>query len=239
MRLSFGAACCFALAGCAAHPVIVPPPPISAYRDPSLDSAGMRRVVVLPTENETSLVQVDRRFREALATELRALGLFEVIAPSVEAFGCFPRHVLAQGELPPELVLQMARQFNADGLLLSSLKEYRPYQPPRIAATVHLVSTRDAVTLVSVDGTWDARDAAVGAYAQQYARQVSLPGGPAVPPDAVLYTPAYFEKLVAGQIAAAFAPPPPPPPAELTPERGASRHWGRRIDYHRYGRRLR
>jgi hypothetical protein len=197
-------ACLIILTGCARHHAVVEPPPISVYRDPGLEQAGVRRILLLPTENETEYLDAASRIREHLATELRATGLFEVVSPPEEAFGDCDPHLLAQGTVPAHLLLEMAHRFNADGVLLSVLTQYHPYAPPRLGVTVHLVSTREGATLVTVDGTWDARNEDVAAYAQQFACELSLPDGADAAPEAVLHTPAYFEKLVARQIATTF-----------------------------------
>jgi hypothetical protein len=172
--------------------------------------AGVRRVVLLPTENETRYLKAGRRIREQLAAELKSTGLFQVIAPPVEAFGHCETHLVAHDGLPEDLLVDMARRFNADGVLISAVTDYHPYSPPRVGVTVHLINTRDARTLVTVDGMWDARDAAVAAYAQQVSRTLTSASGAEISPRMVIDTPAYFELLVARQVAASFAPPLPP-----------------------------
>jgi hypothetical protein len=99
---------------------------------------------------------------------------------------------------------ELALGYSADGVVFSSLRDYHPYSPPRIAATVHLVGTHDAATLVSVDGVWDAQNEAVAKMAHEYAGLLT-PTHETGRSDIVLHTPAYFEKFVAGQLARAFA----------------------------------
>jgi hypothetical protein len=193
---------------CARHRVAVLPAAYTCYRDSSFEQQAVRRVVLMPTENETTHGEAGRRFRESLAAELRAQGLFEVIAPPEGVFGECPLHTVAGGAIPPQLLLDMALQFNADGVLFSCLTAYHPYAPPRIGATVHLVTTREAATLVSVDGLWDARNEAITESAQDFAEHLALPGGTSGP-DTILHAPTYFEKFVAWQIACAFAGPTP------------------------------
>jgi len=169
-----------------------------------LEQLGVGRVVLLPTEHHPSQSEAAERFRTALASELRATGLFEVVAPPVTEFGCWDSSNLTYGWVPTSILRELSLRYSADGVVFSSLRDYHPYSPPRIAATVHLVGTRDAATLVSVDGVWDARNEAVSKMTQEYAGLLS-PTHETRRPDIVLHTPSYFEKFVAGQIAHAFA----------------------------------
>jgi len=180
------------------------PPCFSCYRTPEFEHLGVRRVVLLPTEHQPTQSEAAERFRATLASELRATGLFEVVAPPLSEFGCWDSSNLAYGWVSTSVLRELALGYSADGVVFSSLRDYHPYSPPRIAATVHLVGTHDAVTLVSADGVWDAQNEAVAEMAREYAGLLS-PVDETGRPDVVLHTPAYYEKFVATQLASAFA----------------------------------
>jgi hypothetical protein len=206
------------IVACARYQVTVATPPAyTCYRAPEFAQGAVRRVVLLPTENDTTYAEAAKRFRAGLAAELRATGVFEVVAPPEESLGDCPVRTVAECALPPRLLLEMAMRFNADAVLLSCLTAYHPYSPPRIGATVHLVSTREAATLVSVDGLWDGRNAATAMAARDFVGRLALSDG-GRDGDAVLQTPAYFEKLVAWQIAHAFANTPDAGTAAVAPQ---------------------
>jgi hypothetical protein len=171
---------------------------------PDLEQLGVRRVVLLPMEHRPTQSEAAERFRAALAAELRATGLFEVVAPPVTEFGCWDSSNLTYGWVSTSVLNELSLRYSVDGVVFLSLRDYHAYSPPRIATTVHLVGTRDAATLVSVDGIWDARNGAVSDMAKEYA-QLLAPTRETGRPDMVLHTPAYFEKFVAGQLAHAFA----------------------------------
>ena len=67
------------------------------------------------------------------------------------AVGC-PPWLVWQGTFPGPLLVDLARQFQADAVMFLCLYEFQPYAPPRVGVTVHLVSTREAITIASVDG---------------------------------------------------------------------------------------
>jgi len=193
------------LSGCPRRRVeVVVPPPFSSYRVPGLEELGIRRVVLLPVEHKPSESKAAERFRDALASELRATGLFEVVAPPTTEFGCWDPSNLTYGWVSASTLQELTFAYSADGVIFSSLRDYHPYSPPRIAATVHLVGTRNATTLASVDGVWDARNEDITKMAQEYAGQLT-PTDEVGRPDIVLHTPAFFEKFVASQLAHAFA----------------------------------
>lgn len=180
------------------------PPCYSCYRMPGFEQVGVRRVVLLPTEHQPTQAEAAERFRTTLASELRATGLFEVVAPPLSEFGCWESSNLAYGWVSTSVLNELALGYSADGVVFSSLRDYHPYAPPRIAATVHLVGTHDAVTLASVDGVWDAQNDAVEEMALEYAGLLS-PADETGRPEVVLHTPAYYEKFVASQLTSAFA----------------------------------
>ena len=193
----------YAIAGCAHRSLPPPEPTFSSYRAPDLDFMGIRRVVVLPVENHTRYVDGADQFCANLANELRATGLFEVVQLPPAPYDC-PTSTVLEGTFPEPLLVDLAQRFQADGVLFVTVTEYHPYFPPKLAATVHLVNTEEAVTVATVDGVWDGRDEALARTAQAYSCQLS-PTYTIPRCDFVLHSPDLFQKFVAHQIAASLA----------------------------------
>jgi hypothetical protein len=117
-----------------------------------------------------------------------------------------PSSVALQGTFPEHLLVALHRQFQADAVLFVNINEYHPYSPPKLGATVHLVSTYEAITLASIDGIWDARDEALALEARAYCHQLSqintLPRC-----DLILHAPDLFQRFVARKIVTVLSAP--------------------------------
>jgi len=187
-----------AIFSCTHNAPYAPPPTYSSYRVPDFDSFGIRRVILLPAENQTRYLDAGEQFRAHFANELRAAGLFEVVELPMNSPSC-PSSVVRQGTFPEHMLVNLTRQFQADAVLFVSINDYHPYSPPKIGATVHLVSTGEAITLASVDGIWDANDEALASEAQGYYHQLSqintLPRC-----ELILHSPDLFQRFVARKI---------------------------------------
>lgn len=203
-RIAIGLVCLASVAAGCAHKVHnASPPTFSRYRAPDFDFYGIRRVVVLPAENQTRYPDAAEQFRANLANELRSAGLFEVVELPVYNRIC-PSTAGLQGTFPEQLLVDLAKQFQAEAVLFVNVNEYHPYSPPKLGATVHLVSTHEAIALASVDGMWDARDGALAAEAQGYYHQLSQNGS--LPRrELVLHSPDLFQRFVARKIVAALS----------------------------------
>lgn len=197
------------------HPPPPEPPPVSFFRAPETVSPWVRRVLVLPIECEGNPAAA-ARFRVALAAELQAAGLFEVVAPPVDACLPAPCHPPSSGRFDESFLAEMARLWQVDAVMYARLTDYHAYWPPRIGVTLHLVEVREATCLASVDGMWDARDAATGAHAA-FEQTTQTASAVLCDPELVLLSPRYYENYVACQVTAALAgklPPPLPPVIE-------------------------
>lgn len=159
------------LCGCAAPPI--PPIPFeSAVHSFAVPTEGrpnaIRRVAVLPLIDHSNQPQQGELLRNAIAHHLRRKGSFEVLSP--EKLGLAPciSPDLAQAAFAETMLVQMAASLQVDGVIILHGTEIRPYEPLRVALTLHLVDANDALTIATVDGVWDADDLATNAAAINY-----------------------------------------------------------------------
>jgi hypothetical protein len=115
------------------------------------------------------------------------------------------------------MMVQLARAFRADGILVGAVTHYQPYSPPRIGMTLQLVSPSQAVVVASVDGLWDGRHKNIADSVRAYYDQVNHPLlGLHDESDLALASPLLFQRFVCNQAAQALVNPgpvrPPPPP---------------------------
>ena len=135
------------------------PPPVRSFKDPqALHSGQVRRLVILPFENRTRNSRAAELLREQLVQQIQGCGIFEVV--DVSRFydpSCSPEPI-TRGQYPFELLAELYRRFNADAVMFGSINQQSSYWPLSLGATIHLVDTRDALVLSTVDGDWSVAD---------------------------------------------------------------------------------
>ena len=194
------------LSGCrSAPPVMARPRPVfRRYRNPDLVPFSIARVAVAMPSNTTTHPDISHDFQQELTTQLRHTGPAEALIITEYDRRCDPSACSVVGGFDEGFLVHVAHKYLADAVLLSAIRDYHPYWPPRLGVTAYLVSTSEAVTLASVDGEWDARHADLARQAEAYYCRLTpkhlLPKS-----RTILNSPHFFRKFVAHQIAAAFA----------------------------------
>ncbi|MEX2285641.1 MAG: hypothetical protein WD648_01050 [Planctomycetaceae bacterium] len=162
--------------------------------------------------NETRFPHAESDIRDALAAELRAAGLFEVVSCPCEIGESWAAALREHGRFDELNLIEITERFQVDGVIYGSLTDYCPYWPPRIGVNLHLVSTHEAVTLASVDGVWDTRDEYVASQAQRFYDARLSPKSRDPEGELMLHAPQLFQKFVANQIVHLLAGPLGSPP---------------------------
>jgi hypothetical protein len=198
---------CLGAAACAHLSPPPPPPVISRYRAPGVDWASVRRVVVMPLDNQSDEPEAADDIRGVLAAELQAMGRFEVImaAPDCDPIEADPVHVSGRFR-EPEL-FAVALRYHADAVLIGSVTQYRPYTPPSVGLSLELVSAAEAVVVASLDGVWDSRDSGTAFLAREFYLHALNPGHSLIDPEKILTSPTLYQKFVCRQAALAIAVP--------------------------------
>lgn len=217
IRCVFAFGCALILFGChLSRPRPEPvPPTVNGFVLDAAHRSHLRRVAVLPVESDAHQSEVAHAFQNALVTELRSLGCFEVVAVKGEV--CQSLQTVRPATYHEQLLVELGHDYRADAALFVSVNDYHAFYPPRLAVTVHMVDTREAITLASVDGVWDASQENVAevanAYFLQRAEKMTIPRG-----DLALRSPRMYQQFVAHQVVLALSgePEPEPQPLETT-----------------------
>jgi hypothetical protein len=190
---------------CPHHEAYHTGPPIPSFRPEVTPENPMRRVAVLPVTyeipNESSLSEVDA----ALTQELGKTSLFELVPVSRESLAALVgrRQVLSVEVLPGELLAKLSATYGVDGVLLTDLTYYRPYQPLAIGLRSKLIDVRTGRIRWAFDHLFDAGNLETANAARGYYVTTS-PWRPTVEPPLpeesgapVLQSPSRFAKYVA------------------------------------------
>ncbi len=172
------------------------PPVINSFVDPHQLGTRVRRVVIFPFENQTRFADSSRVFQRQLAGHLRTSGLFEVVdvAPWYDLPCSFEN--ISRGQYPLSLLAEIHRRFNADAVVFGSIQNQSPYWPISLGLTLHMIDTRDATVVASVDGNWSVADEQVSQDFKYYLSTIS--GHPAGQDPRILQSsPTFFSDYVA------------------------------------------
>ncbi len=190
------------LTGCRHPPP--PEPPYSYYRAPQFQWRGVARVLIMPLDNETDFPHAADEVRNSLVTEMQRLGLFEVVPapPDVPVDLC--RVIRENGRFNEAILVQLARTFRADAIIMGAVTQYSPYTLPRLGVVLQVVSPGDAAVMASVDGVWDAASRPIAERARAFYSQRAKPRDEPFTAELVLDSPRLYQRFVCFEAAQAL-----------------------------------
>jgi len=190
-----------ALGGCASAPP-VSAPPITSYRGVEVERGDLRRVAVLPFQNETAFPEEADAVAEALLDEVRKRGRFEAFPLRLREEEDPGEVARRRGEFRKELLMELRRSHGADAALFGVITAYSPYLPPRLGVKLELVSTLTGEVAWSAEGLLDAAEARTTEDMKRYYRESAPPGGSLYDWQLLLYSPQRFLRYACQRLAA-------------------------------------
>ncbi|HVS18844.1 MAG TPA: hypothetical protein VMT18_09620, partial [Planctomycetota bacterium] len=139
----------------------------------------------------------------ALVAELSAVMPYELVPldlddlVEVDAQDAFRR-----GRYDTRAVLETARRYRLDGLVLGTVTHYQPYPPQALGMEVELVAIETGATLWSSSLQLDAADAKVRARLDRWQNDHKSGGGNRESAQLTLVSPERFARFAASEIAA-------------------------------------
>lgn len=138
-------------------------PTYSVFVSPEFKSSPPQRVVLLPSGQSSGNYQLHCRAIQELATQLRQVGVFEILVPRDERFRSHSDNLL-QGSFDEREIAKFSEYYNADAIAIVRVNELRPVAPLRTSITMVIVDANESVVSFAVDGVWDSANQ--GTYQQ-------------------------------------------------------------------------
>lgn len=206
--------------GCVHPPVqTVGPPdpaPFQQFVAPNFDWSTVKRVVLMPLANQSAFAAASSELQNNLAAELQRTGRFDVVVATREDPGGRARDVFSSGSFDELELLRIAREYDAQAVMLGTVTHYHPYAPPRVGLSLIMISPAEGVAVASVDGLWDARELSTARQAQGYLREKLSWRQGLMGVDRAIESPDVYQRFVCQQIASSLIPPETPgAPPEL------------------------
>lgn len=148
-------------------PEKLPPLEVHGWFDHKTQPA-IRRIVVLPFENQTRIRDIPRSLARSFAAGLHGKSQFEVVSVNQFRTPPCPIENIRRGDYPLQLLVDMYRHHNADAVLFASVDQFHPYDPMVIGVTLYLVDTREATVVAWASGLWSMADPHVAASYRCY-----------------------------------------------------------------------
>lgn len=191
-------ACCLAAACATAQE---PPGLAHAEADLDYESYRLRRVGLVPFAGTAAGPEHSRVLQEAFLNEFASQAPFEVVALDEQALAEVVRsEPYRRGRLKPQTVLQLARRFSLDGLLIGTVTSVNAYPPQVLGLELDLVACETGLPIWSSRVQMDAADPRVRDAIMAFARAQE---GTGAPRDVGLtfISPSRFARFAAYQVA--------------------------------------
>jgi hypothetical protein len=176
----------------------------SASASPDLASYPLRRVGLPPLLGSVLELQQGAELQESLQLELAAVAPFELVrlgaADVAEVRASEPHR---RGWYEPRTVLELARRYQLDALLVATVTQLSTYPPQTLALQVELVACETGLPIWSAQIALDASDPRVRASLEAYERRHRTTGGE-TSPQLTLLSPSRFARFAANELARVF-----------------------------------
>lgn len=188
---------------CSATGLARPAPLASASAASDLASYPLRRVGLPPLLGAALEGRQCDGLQEGLQLELAAVAPFELVRLSAndvaEVRASEPHR---RGWYDPRTVLELARRYQLDALLVGTVTQVSTYPPQTLALQLELVACETGLPIWSAQIALDASDARVRASLAAYERsKAAAPGGSS---QLTLLSPERFARFAANELARVF-----------------------------------
>src|SRR5262249_23425758 len=106
------------------------------------------------------------------------------------------RVVRENGRFNEAVLVQLARCYRADLIVMGTVSQYSPYTLPRVGLVLQVISPGDGVVVASVDGLWDASSPPIACRARDFYRQCTGKWEEPFTAELVLDSPRLYQRFV-------------------------------------------
>jgi len=177
-------------------PIQIPVRDFAAVQD-----NGFARIAILRLENATRTEKLEPMVRTALAAAMRSGCPGEVVDIGDQVNQACELDAVLRNGYPLQLLAETWRGFQADGVIFARIDDFNPYQPMSMGITMHLVDTRNASLIRSLNHHWSLSDERTR---RDYSRWLKQRFPEAESIDLYLASPSVFVEFIMQRIAAQF-----------------------------------
>ena len=144
--------------------------PINHYFADSRDLQTVRRILVLPLQVGEGVDVDPQMMREIFVRELNLLQRFQVESLPLGADQETEiNRALKHGEVSVPALVELAKQYNIDGVVVGRITSYKPYLPPHVGLEARMFSLHTGSWVWIADATFDTNSASCMQDVRHYA----------------------------------------------------------------------
>lgn len=183
--------------------------PPRAFRDVTVESGHVSRVLALPLVDESSNGPAAAVVTRALIDSLIKLRRFSVVEPDATDAALVPGEGPKRtGRIPVDTIIELGRRYGVDAVLFGTIDRYRPYEPPSLGISATLVDVQTGLILWSATDFVDAADAATATSMRWWFEDQTATGHTVFGPEIMRASPLWFARFAADRLAATLLPEP-------------------------------
>jgi hypothetical protein len=186
-----------------AESFVAPPlPPPLAYRDVSLDSGAIRRVLVLPLADESGTGSPRHVVDTGLRDEIVKLRRFDIVQPDAADASSKPSEGPKKtGRVDVATIIELGRRYGVDAVLFGSLDHYRPYAPPLLGISASLIDVQTGLIIWEIRDFLDASDRATEVAMKEFFAVELAKDQTVMDEELLAVSPLWFAKFAARRVA--------------------------------------
>lgn len=169
---------------------------------PDLDTYHLSRVGIVPFEGDDIDPERSRTLQGAFLLELGRFAPFEIVrldASDLEELT--DSEPYRRGTYHPKTLLELARRYNLDGVLVGTVTQFNVYPPQVLGLELDLVSTETGMVIWAASLRLDAADARVRKNLEHYSRSQGGEEGWEGGVQLTLISPSMFARFAAHEVA--------------------------------------
>ncbi len=155
---------------------------ISYHKSAEYDYHNIQRVLLIPFTIESGRDKVVDEVTDAFLVELQKKSTFETVIPhEFQDILSDQKDVWSRGLIRPETIVEAKNRYNVDAIMVGTITQYQPYEPPVLGIKIGMFSTESGNIMWSADAIFDSSEASVvqllkSYYKRTYQRKQSLYG---------------------------------------------------------------
>ena len=132
---------------------------VDSYLADPRDLANVRRVMVLPFDEEPGVDADCMQMRDIYVAELQKLRRFDILPLPESAIEVDElNRSVRRGRMSTDAVVRLCDRYHLDGVLVGTVTSFRAYTPPILGMRTQLVSVHSGAIVWAVDAIYDSSD---------------------------------------------------------------------------------
>ena len=125
-----------------------------SFVNPQVFGSRPNRVVMVASGRSNGSYRTHQKIITELAAQIRGQDQFEIVAPRDRYLQGHSDNIL-EGKFEEAELVRIAREFNADAVLLIKVNEFRPSPPMRANLSIAILDANESVVAFGMSGVWD------------------------------------------------------------------------------------